>query len=383
MDFINENIIQLLIKERDELCISAYIPAHRAWNETNQDLLRFKNLMKKLDKELTERNISPQQREKLLKPARALQNDLEFWRYQQDGLAIFINSSEFYYIKLPISFEENIFIGEQFHIIPLIPAITETFDFYVLLLDQRNMKLYRSHHYSLQPVTVPDMPKDLDQALAYDYPGRNLQHKTIYQSIATGSGANFHGHGDNESKAKDNILEYFRIVNNAVNSVIGDDIIPLVLTGVEYLHSIYREANTYPHLYEKGITKKSPDMREDDIYYESKKILEPHFKKVQEDALALYGNLAPTERASDNIKEIIKAAFSKRISHLFINPAEKKWGYFDFKNFDVILNQERTNGDIELLGLAVSETIRNNGLVYLLDTKKMPNGKPAAAIFRY
>ncbi len=384
MEFINEKIIELLIKERSELCISAYMPAHRIWNEIDQDLLRYKNLLKRIERDLNQENITLSKREHILTHFKALQNDFDFWRYRQDGLALFGTEKEFYYIKLPIRFEEDVFIGEQFHILPLIPALTETFDFYILLLDQKDMKLFRSHHFALRPVTVPGLPKTVEEAVGYDNPGRNLQYRQGIYSGGAGGVANFHGTGvdTDASKQKDNILEYFRKANEAVMHKIGSEFIPLVLAGVEYLHPLYREVNTYPNLFEKGITKKIT-MGEEEIYSEARELLQTYFKRVELESLQLYGNLKSTGRTSVDIAEIVKAAFSKRISHLFIDPAEKQWGSFDFQNFDVIINNKRLPGDIELFSLSVSSTIQNNGLVFLLDKNKMPNGKGIAAIFRY
>jgi hypothetical protein len=313
----------------------------------------------------------------------ALRNDLEFWRFQQDGLALFCNEKEFYYVKLPISFEEDIVIGEQFHILPLIPAITGTYDFYVLQLDQKDMKLYRSHHYSLQPVPVPLMPANVEEALALDNPGRNIQFRQGIYSGGAGGGASFHGQGvDNDAaKQKENILEYFRKSNDAIMNVIGSDTIPLVTAGVDYLHSLYREANTYRHIVAKGITKKTLDAQE--LYLEAGNLLEPYFKKVEQDALTLYGNMASKSRTSDDLSEIVKGAFSGRISHLFVKHGAKQTGNFDFRNFDVIVHNTPVEGAVDLISVAVSQTIKNNGILFLIEADKMPNSKSIAAIFRY
>ena len=63
----------------------------------------------------------------------------------------------------------------------------------------------------------------------------------------------FHGHGIGVDDSKDNILRFFRAVEKGLQSQPVLKQRPLILAGVEYLHSIYRTVNTYPHLLETGV----------------------------------------------------------------------------------------------------------------------------------
>ena len=65
----------------------------------------------------------------------------------------------------------------------------------------------------------------------------------------TGDGSvTFHGAGSGSASAKDDLLRYFRLVEDGLTEFLKGDRVPLVLAGVEYLLPIYKEANTYPNL---------------------------------------------------------------------------------------------------------------------------------------
>ena len=49
---------------------------------------------------------------------------------------------------------------------------------------------------------------------------------------------------------------------------------PLVLAGVDYLFPIYREANTYPHLLDKGITGSPEELTIKDLHRQSLSLVE-------------------------------------------------------------------------------------------------------------
>ena len=55
---------------------------------------------------------SPEVR-RMLRSARTLIENSEFWRYQSDGLAVFISPDRTEHYRLPMNFQESITVGDR------------------------------------------------------------------------------------------------------------------------------------------------------------------------------------------------------------------------------------------------------------------------------
>src|SRR5690625_1731548 len=78
---------ELLLSDASS-CISLYQPTHRHIPENQQDLIRFKNLMQKVEQSLSEK-YDKREIEQRMKPFYELGEDVDFWRHAREGLAIF------------------------------------------------------------------------------------------------------------------------------------------------------------------------------------------------------------------------------------------------------------------------------------------------------
>ncbi len=389
MDILNKEEIKKLIETNDDLCISIYMPAHEQWNKMNEDKIRFKNQLQEIEKILAEKNLRQKEIDDLLNSSRDLLNDNEFWNHQSKGLAVFISPDRFYSYVLPVEVEEKHFVSNHFYIKPLIPALSGDERYFLLSLDLNGIKLYEGGAFTLNEIDLPDdMPKTLKQAMRWDDPERSVQFHTGTQTQAAGQNrsAIFHGHGSggmDEAVYKEKILEFFRMADKEIYGVIGKENIPLILAGVEYLIPIFKKAASYPNIFEKGLATDPETLDKTALHKKAWKLLEPHFRKDQEKAFNKYENLVNNHKASDDLKEIVKAAHAKRIESLFINIDENKWGEFNPERNEVILSSNGNKGSRELLDLAAAYTLLNSGKIYALHTDQMPAENPAAAVFRY
>ena len=86
--FLRNDLDELLACEAQP-AVSIYLPTHKAGREIRQDSIRLRNLLGEAAKRLGAERRPPDV-EALLAPARRLVEDEEFWRHQDQGLAIFI-----------------------------------------------------------------------------------------------------------------------------------------------------------------------------------------------------------------------------------------------------------------------------------------------------
>ena len=88
-------------------------------------------------------------------------------------------------------------------------------------------------------------------------------------------------------------------------------------------------------------------------------------------------------KVASSLREIVPAAISGRISALFIDCHNSRWGRYDPANHSVVLHLQREPGDQDLVELAAVETMRNGGEVFDLQPEERGAGKTAEALLRF
>ncbi len=105
--------------------------------------------------------------------------------------------------------------------------------------------------------------------------------------------------------------------------------------------------------------------------------------KPQHDAAAHYRNYAATERASNDVREVIPAAYDGRIESLFVTSDQEQWGTFDPVTHIMHVHRVAKFRDEDLLDLAATQTLLHGGSVYAVEREHMPDATLIAAVFRH
>ena len=387
MDILNRDGLRILTRKPSGLCVSIYLPTHRAGREIQQDPIRLKNLLGEAEERLTASGLRASGTQELLEPAQRLLQDGLFWQHQSDGLAVFLSREMFGYYRLPFDFQDLVVVTDRFHIKPLLPLLSGDERFYVLALSQNEVRLLQGTQYSVSEVDPEGVPASLAEALRYEDPEKQLQFHTSTRTPG-GKGerpAVFHGHGTGSNDAKANLLRYFHRVDEGLQELLRGEQVPLVLAGVDYLLPIYKEANTYPHLVDQGIEGNPEELGAEELYERAWAVVRPLFLAAQKEAAAQYRQLAGagSEQASNNLKEVVPAACHGRIETLFVAVGIQQWGSFDPSANMVQLHEEAEPGDEDLLDFAAVQTLLKGGTVYAVEPEKMPGEALLAAVFRY
>jgi hypothetical protein len=326
--------------------------------------------------------------QEFLEPGLKLLEDIPFWQDQSDGLAVFLAPEVFHYYRLPLSFEELVVVGDRFHLKPLLPLLSGDGRFYVLALSQNEVRLLQGSQYCVDKIELKEVPKSLAETLKYDEPLKQLQYHSGTPSSAgkTKSSVIFHGQGVGADDKDTNILRYFQQINKGISELFESEESPLVLAGVEYLLPIYREANTYPHLVKEGITGNPEVFDEKELHTQAWNIVQPLFLKTQHERYEKYKELVGTGNTavSNELKEIIPAAYYGRVETLFVSTKKHQWGSFDPDTKEIHLQEKSGQRGEDLLDFAAIQTLLHGGTVYAGEPEKIPDDKGlVAAIFRY
>jgi hypothetical protein len=383
MDLLMKNELRTLVEKQKSWCVSIFMPAHRAKPETKQDPIRFKNLLRQAERQLQTAGLRALKIKELLKPAQQLLNNSFFWEYQSDGLAVFISSEISKSYRLPIRFKKLVVVSERFHIKPLLQLFSADGRFYIFALSQKQVRLLQGTHYSATEVELEGIPKSIADVLKYYETEKQLQFHTRTPGKTGRRAAIFHGHGAGKDDAKKNILLYFQQINKGLHTLLREEQAPLVLAGVDYLLSIYKEASTYPYLIDQVVKGNPENLSPAELHTRAWPIVKSLFSQAQEQAVTRYRRLVGTKRASHDLKVIIPAAYHGRVETLFTTVGIQRWGVFNANTNAIHFHRNARPGDGDLMDLAAVYALLNGGTVYAVAPKRMPEATLVAAIFRY
>lgn len=388
MDILKQSDLKELIETSKEWCVSMYMPTHKVGREQQQDPIRFKNLITQAQEKLLESDLRRPEVQELLRPAENLLDDEDFWQHQSDGLAVFLASDFTRIYRLPSKFDELMVIADNFQIKPLLPLMVENGQFFILALSLNEIRLFLGTRDTVNEVDLPDVPKSMQEALWMDDPEKHLDFHTGTKNPTTSADrpAAFHGQGvQADEQDKENILRYFKLVDNGLSDLLDGITIPMVLAGVDYLLPLYHEANSYPNLLEEGLEGNPEELDGRELQKSAWQLVEPIFQEEQKQAMAQFEQLQgqQNERASDDLKTVVKAAHYGQVETLFVPVGIRKWGSYDPQQNKITVDTKSDAENEDLLDYAAMQTISNSGQVYALQPEKIPGGGELAAIFRY
>ncbi len=383
MSILSRNELNSLLQERADSCVSIYLPTHPAMPETQQDPIRFKNLLTEAENSLATAGLRANEVKDFLEPATRLLADHEFWTHQSNGLAVFLSPNIFRFYTLPVTFPELVVVTNRFHLKQLLRLFARDGSFYVLALSQNQVRLFQGSQQTISELFPQGIPQSLAEALRYDDPERQLQFHTRAAQAGGRRDAVFHGHGVGTDDSKDRILRYCREIDAGLHPLLKDEKAPLVLACVDYLLPIYREANNYPHLVEEAISGNPESLNSTELHAQAWKILQPRFQKSLDETIAKYRQRAGTGLTSVDVSKVISAAANGRVESLLVAAGVNRWGKFDPANNACELHDEAEPGDEDLLDRAAVETLVNGGTVFAVEPDMVPEGAQLAAVFRY
>jgi hypothetical protein len=374
MELLRHEQLGALIEPVEGPCVSVFLPTHRLGVEVRQGPIRLKNQLKQIEAQLEARKLRTAAIREFLAPIQKLAENSGFWQYQSDGLAIFRSQDKFYYYRLPMHVDELLVVTDRFHVKPLLRLFTEDGRYYLLSLSKKEIRFFQCTRYGARIVELPAAtPRSLEQVL--ELAGVEKQ-RQVHASLV-------HGHGGGSEDNKEDLRQFFRMVDKGVHEVLRDDHAPLVLAGVEYLFPLYREVNTYGHLMDRGVTGNPDGRRPEDLQSNAWAVVEPQFRKARSEAAARFERHAGSARSSKDIRKVVPAAAQGRVDQLFVAVGRQMWGRWDQDSQEVTVSEEKAQGDRDLLNFTAIHTLLQGGAVYAVAPGEVPGGGLLAAVFRY
>jgi hypothetical protein len=367
--------------------ISLVLPVETAGRETRQNAIRLKNLLRQAEDDTVTLGFRRTDVQALLQSAWQAEQEAPFWQEREPGLALYVAPGFYRSYWLPNADADLVMVAGRFYLKPLIEMASNSQAFFVLAISMNDARFFRCTRFSDQELAVEGLPRGMAEALWPDDPERQQQFRN--QPVAQASGKQgtfgvFHGSGDIvEDETKDRILRYFQQVDKALQKVLSTSRLPLILASVDYLHSIYAEANSYRYLVREGIHGNPENVRAEELRQKAWKLLEPRFAESQRALLERYNTLRPRGRAVAGIKEVVRAAEAGRVESLLYKAGAHVWGV-RLRN-DIAFSPEKRPGDEDIIDYAMVQTFLKDGDLCALaqEEENLPDQSVMKAILRF
>jgi hypothetical protein len=323
-----------------------------------------------------------QQAIELLNAILKLPHDPASWSKRQHGLAIFRSKKAFTNYWLATPFDEFVAVDQRFQIKRILPAINASPQFYVLAVSRNRIRLLKVSWQGMEIVHTKGLPANIKEALNLQGADRGEQvHSGMRGDLGKEAGV-FHGQGGHRDTQKEELVEYFRIINESLRPVLREDSWPLVLAGVEYEMAIFREVSDDSRIAEEILSGNFDYVEDKTLCIKSLPLAQQFYDKQRHRAIAKYRSLADTNLAVDDVEKVVLAAFQGRVDTLLVDYRAGKFGRFDpQRNRIEFVNEE--DPTMDLVELATAQAILHKGNVYGVTPDELHTAGPLWATLRY
>jgi hypothetical protein len=375
-DLVRDAELRELADWRHGPCVSIFLPTHRAGPQTQQDPIRFRNLLRDAHAELARSGLEAPDASELLAPWQALLGDSEFWQFQADGLALYAAPGFHRRYRVPLDLSEEISVGQVFRLRPLLSLGAADDLVFVLALSQNEVRLYEVTRSTIVDVGLGSTPRSMAEALRFEDPERQLQSRSTGRDTVQ-----FHGHGAGGEVDKQALERFFRAVDRGLESVLDGGEHPLVLATVAYYAPIFRAVSRYPRVLD-GCVEGNPERRSlQDLHAAVWSLVEPTLGADTARALQRYCE-APTSRVAADTVAVLTAAREGRVDTLLVTAGPPIWGRVDDSG-TVVRRDERSPDLQDLTDRAVVDTLRSGAAVRLVKPSDLGASLDMTAVLRF
>lgn len=385
---MNKGTLEKLVGVEDDLCVSIILPTTKMPNRRSENEIRLNNLTSEAKRRLLKSNDSASReiQKKLDQRTSALDAN-EF----DSGLAIFVSDTVSECITLPFPVEERMSVNDRFLIKDLIYSLTESIDYYILVLSESKASLFRGHNREISqiekffPVEHVIAESSIERIVSSKPAGRWLggEGKIEVGGEATTTPGTYVPNMD--SIEAERLMKFFREVDEHLERRLKKEPLPVILA------TIARNAVTY-----KEISKNKANIVQE-LHGSLEGTNPATLAEIVTPALESYRKsrnncaLAGLEKAEDKnlvasgFKECFYHASQGRAMTLLIEKDLEIFGkemeYGDFCSLDSVYNPDIDiiNGTEEL----IRRTLTASGEVVFVDRDALDKHDRVAIILRY
>jgi hypothetical protein len=370
-------------------CLSLYQPTFRQFPDSQQNVVRYRNLLRELEKALKEKHRDVDSAA-LMQPYLRLLDDGEFWAHPQDGIAVFAAPGFFHVEKIQRRVPELVVVNDHVYVKPLVRVFQSEDTYQILALDREEIRMYQGDRYVLDEIVMaPSVPRTIEEALG---PRVTLQGTDRKGTVGTGMGATstgiataaqFHGHGSkNDDEPQNDIERFFRVVDRAVTEAHSKpSTFPLILAALPEYHSRFHGVSHNPYLLDEGIPINADAHGVERLRGAAWRVMEPRYHARLTQLLDMYHAAKARGQATDDLTHALEFATDARVGTLLVEDDRRMPGHVEGRMPRHASPDEAGAGDI--LDDLAERVLNTGGQVIAVPKGSMPTGTGFAAIFRY
>ena len=361
--------------------VTIYLATHRPGTDYSGDKnrIKLKNQIKEVKRTLMHRGMKESDVNQYLEPLYTLEQNTIFLNNLWDGLVVFLSGNTYEYFVMSEIFDDLVYVGDEFYLLPLLKPLGENIDFYILSLALQGVTLYKANRFSIEKLDVEEfLPQNVENAIGFDYKNRIFQHRA---SVSGRGEAMYHGHVRGEEERKKDIRKFLHYVDKGLNKVLKGKNEPLIVASVDYIFSFYQEITSYKNVHEKNISESPENEKPGALQVRAW----DHVKqRINDKIMKAKKRFDESKSKSFVIENIIPEVNTGKVDTLFVNNDEHVWGKFKAEENKAIVHDEKEAGDMELINWSAIHTYLTNGDVYILEPEEMPvKDRPLNALYRY
>lgn len=384
MNSLAQDYPALLYSDHEPPCLSLYQPTHKRHPENAQDVIRFRNLVKKMEGSLRQKYPTREIRA-LLQPFEDLAADRAFWNHTTDGLAVLGASGWFRVYLLPRPVAELVVVADSFHTKPLM-RVTQSADRYqVLGLSRHAFKLFEGNRDALNEVApIEGVSQTIAEKLGREVVGLERERASRgYGPTGRGFMAQ-HGTDDKQDAEDRDTTQFFRAVDQAVLQHYSQALrLPLILAALPEHHHLFRTISRNPVLINEAIDVHPDDLSLDALCERAWQLVQPYYLKRLAGFVDAFGTANSNGQGTDSLGDIAKAAIAGRIATLLIEADRLVPGHIDAVS-GKITTADLSNPEVDdVLDDLGERVVKAGGEVVIVPAERMPTKTGAAAIYRF
>lgn len=368
-----------LVATQSSPCLSLYLPTHRHRPDNQQDPIRYRNLLKRLETSLKQHPDADGQA--LLAPLLALADNADFWNHTQEGLAVLSAKDRFRVFRLQREVPELAIVANSFHTKPLRRYLQSADRYQVLGLSRHRIQLFEGNRDVLDELDpASGVPLKMTDALGEEV----TDPRHTVSSYGGANGAMHHGHGGKKDEVDLDAERYFRAVDRAITEHHSKPSgLPLMLAALPEHHHLFRKVSHNALLMDEGLHANPEGMPLDTLRKRAWAVAEPQHRAQQAALIETFSSAQANGLGNDHLTQVAKAAVEGRIDTLIIESGRQIAGHLD-RDTGHIDHAELADPTVDDLLDDLGEVVEAmGGNVQVLPKTMMPGSTGIAAMYRH
>ncbi|MDP1589169.1 MAG: hypothetical protein Q8M07_15570, partial [Prosthecobacter sp.] len=318
--------------------------------------------------QLQEAQVSTDRQAAVLQPVEALLEDYRFWQFQARSLGVLATPDSLRCFRLANHLSASVHVADRFHLKPLLRAVVLPQSAYVLALSQKQCRLVQVFaDLPAAEIDVEGLPPRAADEVDKSTPEGRANDDSIH-----------------ESEHQNVLLEkYSTQVDKALQPILRESELPLVLAATGRVADVYRARNTYAHLAPKGIETSPDRMSAAELADAARPILDEIYRGEVEELHTLFELRTGQRRTTSELDVVARAASQGAIEALLVDIDVAIEGKIDEVSGVITLAETSGAGTYDIVDEIAGRAFATGAKVLGVRAGEMPGGGPLAAILRY